>query len=90
MYWHWSAGSLLGGYAWIYMFVVGWARKTANSIKYFRVYMQDLFIACDELGHCNWLIGHFTSLVGYMYSSWHLVFFGWSALLVIRLALCGT
>ena len=68
MYWYWSTWSLLRSNAWINMCVVRSTRKTSHSNKYIRISLKDLFLACDELGHCNQSNGCCTCLLGDMYS----------------------
>ena len=100
MYRDWSARCLFGWHAWIQLDVIIWSRELTNPLKDIWVLLHNHFFACYKLGSLFsdcWCLGLDSSCM-YSFgqppvSSGYVgplsVFFGWSAELVIKLALGG-
>ena len=89
MYWHWLAGSLLGDNAWIYKYMVWWIRKhpTPSNTSGYTCWIWSLLVMI--LGMATSQMDDRHTFLDTCKASWQIVFFVWSALLVIRLALGG-
>ena len=93
----WSARCLFGWHAWVKMDVIVWPRELANPLEDVWILLHDHFFACYKLESllCNcWCICVGFSCVFFWVATcffWicrtSFVFFGWSAELVIKLAL---
>ena len=49
MNWYWVAKCLFGRNAWVKLYTLMWARKSAYSLKHFRIVSQYLFFVCCQL-----------------------------------------